>query len=88
MIVIGMIQKHGEYQGREYDNVYLHCTTSDENAVGELTEVVKVKTSEVRKVFGKPMSAADWGDLLGKEIRVYYGRYGNVDEVRVCEDSV
>lgn len=87
MKVVGMIQKHGEYKGREYDNVYLHCITSHEDAVGELTEVVKVKTSEVRDVFGKPMSAADWGNLLGKSIRVYYGRYGRVDEIRILGEE-
>lgn len=86
MKVIGMVQKHGEYQGREYDNIYLHCVVSDDNALGELTEVVKIKTAEVRDIFGKAMYAADWENLLGRSIRVYYGRYGRVDEIRVLDE--
>lgn len=86
MKVIGMVQKHGEYQGREYDNTYLHCVVSDDDALGELTEVVKFKTSETRDIFGRTMHAPDWEDLLGQSIRVYYGRYGRVDEIRVIDE--
>lgn len=86
MKVIGIIQKKGEYQGREYNNLMIHCIVSDRRAVGELTEVLKVRMAAVDEVFGKRMSDADLDELVGKEIRVAYNRYGNVDYIDILDD--
>lgn len=86
MKVVGIIQKKGEYQGREYNNLMIHCIVSDRRAVGELTEVLKVRMSAVDEIFGKRMTDADFDDLVGKEIRASYNRYGNVELIDILDD--
>lgn len=87
MKVIGITEKKGDYEGREYHNVMIHCTKEDDSAFGQLSEVIKVKYSNVIEVFGKPMSAADWQQLIGKKVFVSYNRYGVVQDVTVMVDT-
>lgn len=83
MKVLGVTIKEGEYQGRAYKNVMLHCSYEDQNALGVLTEVVKVKHSSVKEVFGKEMDSKDYQNLIGKQINAYYNRFGVVSEIKV-----
>lgn len=83
MKVIGVQFKKGNYQGTDYHNVLLHCTKKDGEAFGELTELVKVKFSEVQEVFGKALSSADWQNLIGKSIEYYCDKFGKVLKVNV-----
>lgn len=85
MKVIGIQEKSGSFEGREYHNVMIHCTKESDDSYGEITEVVKVKFANVREVFGKPMSASDWQNLLQKTVFVNYNRYGNVQAVQIAE---
>lgn len=85
LTVIGVQQKTGTYQGVTYDNYVLHCTREDENAFGVVSEQVKIKSKSVSDVFGSSMSNADWNELIGKKVRVFYNKYGNADEVRIID---
>lgn len=87
MKVIGIQQKVGSYQGVAYDNIYLHCTYKDSNAFGELTELVKIKSSLVSEAFGHNMTSSDWHELIGKEINSYCNKYGNVIHVEVIQPN-
>lgn len=83
MKVIGITEKSGDYQGREYHNIMIHCTKESDDSYGLITEVVKVKFSNVREVFGKAMSASDWQNLVDKTVFVNYNRYGVVQSVMI-----
>lgn len=85
MKVIGIQERSGEYQGNKYHNVMIHCTKESDDSYGEITEVIKVKFSNVREVFGKAMSSADWQNLISKNIFVNYDRYGVVQFVQIVE---
>lgn len=85
LTVIGVQQKKGTYQGVAYDNYFLHCTREDENAFGVVSEQIKVKSLSVPDIFGFSMTNSDWDELIGKNICVFYNKYGNVDEVRIMD---
>lgn len=85
LTVIGVQEKQGTYQGVDYDNYIIHCTREDENAFGVVSEQIKIKSKSVSDLFGFSMGNSDWCDLIGKNIRVFYNKYGNVDEVRITD---
>lgn len=89
MKVIGIQEKAGKFEGRDYHNFILHCTKpSDGNgSLGLVTELVKIKASEASSVFDKCMGAVDWQNLVGKEIKYFCDKYGRVIDVRVIEPS-
>lgn len=87
MKVIGVVQKKGNYNGVDYDNFVLHCTKKDSNAFGELTELVKVKNSDVEEVFKKPMRDLDWDNLIGKEIEYFCDKFGKVLRVNIIHPN-
>lgn len=87
MKVVGITEKSGEYQGIEYHNIMIHCIKESDDAYGHITEVVKVKFGNVREVFGKAMSAADWQNLVDKTVFVNYNRYGTVQSVQIAESK-
>lgn len=79
--VVGLIERKGNYQGNDYHNVILHCTKEDSNAIGELTEVVKLRHGRLSEIFGKQTNLTDLVDLIGQTIYVYYDRFQNVQSV-------
>ena len=85
MKVVGIQEKKGNYQGTDYHNYLIHCLKDDEEALGQISEVVKVKYAKAKEVFGRVMSAHDLNELIGKEIRCYYDRYGAATEIRVIK---
>ena len=87
MVVVGIQEKKGEYNGITYHNYLIHCLKDDDNALGQISEVIKVKVSKVKEIFGRAMEYSDLDDLIGEEIRCYYDRHGNASEIRVVEKS-
>lgn len=68
--VLGYVHRRGEYQGRPYDNYYLHCRKLEvpDNHVGQAVEVLKV-----------PADLLDLSSLvMGAVFDVYYNRFGRV----------
>lgn len=71
--VIGMRRSIGEYQGNQYDNTYLYCSTPiTKDGCGEAVEAVKVKTYIVN----------DAEVSLGDNVEFYYDRWRNVTSIR------
>lgn len=87
MTVVGIQEKKGEYNGNAYHNYLIHCLKDDDNALGQVSEIVKVKFASVKEVFGKPMSLPELDSLIGEDIRCYYDKFGNATEIRVVEKS-
>lgn len=87
--VVGVQERKGNYQGFDYHNVILHVLDDNPatNCFGHTVQQVKIKFNLVKEVFGKPMSSADWQNLVGEFIRVTYNRFGNVDEVKIIESE-
>ena len=87
MKVVGVKAKSGTYEGTAYNNVYLHCLKDDENAEGQVCEVVKVKFSKLAEVFGtNPMTYEDVCALIGMDINVLYAdKYNNVGMITILD---
>lgn len=85
MKIVGIIQKKGVYQEREYDNINLHCTYEDANgqAAGVLTCQVKIPVRNLERVFGQRMTTVDLEALIGKDIQVYFDRWSKVEKIIV-----
>lgn len=89
MKVIGIQEKAGKYEGRDYHNFILHCTyvANGNGSLGELTELIKVKAVDVLEVFNKPMTSTDWGNLIGKNVKYFCDKYGKVVDVRLIDKA-
>lgn len=89
LILSGVQRSHGVYEGNTYDNYLLHCLDSTPFSseskpllCGAVTEVVKVRASDVRSVFGGLIgSDSDFESLLGYGVKVSYDRYGRAVEI-------
>jgi len=87
MTVVGIQEKKGEYNGNAYHNYLIHCLKDDDNALGQISEVLKVKVAKVKEIFGKPMGLEDLDSIIGEDIRCYYDKFGSPSEIRVVEKS-
>lgn len=83
MQVVGIQEKKGNYNGVAYHNYLIHCLKDDGESLGQISEVVKVKASKSKEVFGKTVDITDLDDFIGKEIRCYYDKFGSATEIRV-----
>ena len=89
--VVGVSVSVGEYQGFPYKNLILHTTRADEHTEGLKTETVKIKYKVLNDALNLNKTAAeidrltpaDFKNLIGKEITVYYDMYRNVNSVIV-----
>lgn len=88
MKVVGVQEKSGEYQGQKYHNYLTHCLKEDDNALGVISEIVKLKYAKVSEVFGHPMNPEDWQSLISKDIRCYFDKFGQTEEIRIIEKPV
>ena len=71
--VLGVERKQGEYEGRGYDNTYLHCAYENKNVNGLAVATVKVKTDVLDPTI----------NYLDKDVTVYYNSYGKAELVQV-----
>lgn len=63
--VIGKERRNGVYEGKVYDNTYLHCSYDKKTCEGVAVTTIKGKTAEL-------------GDVeIGQVCDFYYDRYGN-----------
>lgn len=93
--LIGVVRKSGTFEGKPYDNVYLHCV--DDNPFvsgsttligGQLCETLKVSVANVRHTFGGLISSdADFAAMIGQEVVVSYNRYGNPDTISFADPA-
>ena len=79
MILVGVAEKKGEYQGMPYHNFTFHFTEpfTTEGSLGRQTGTLKVKFSNLADVFGGTSpSSSDLANALNKPIEVAYNRFG------------
>lgn len=89
----GVQRKNGVFQGNSYDNYILHCLdsnpfSSDSSRLicGSVCESIKVRSSEIRNIFGGLIgSDTDFADLIGYGVTVSYDRYGRPVQVSFSE---
>lgn len=98
-IVIGITESGPDkYNGNYYHNLVLHTSrtdTSNDNVVGSRAEQLKIKYVKLADMFDLGMSQEaveklkpkDFQNLIGKEVKVYFDRYRNVDSVQVLNDN-
>lgn len=87
MKIIGLVERSGTFENNKYHNVILHCTKTDENAIGEVTEIVKIKMQNHDEVFGKTYKPEDWQALVGRYIQPMYDRYGRCQYIRFLDNK-
>lgn len=88
MKVMGVIRKTGDFtkDGKvyQYDNMCIHCTYEDGNCIaGVLTEMLKVKISNLNECFGTVVTTEFLQLLVGEEIVVNYNKFGNVQNIQI-----
>lgn len=94
--VIGITESGPDkYNGNYYHNLVLHTSRTDDNVVGARAEQLKIKYSKLNDMFSLSLSQEaveklkpnDFKNLIGKEVKVYFDRYRNVDSVQVLNDN-
>lgn len=90
MLTIKGVQRvSGIYEGRDYDNLNLHCLNdhpSREMLNGSACEIIKVKWCDLNAVFnGFVNNQADVSGLVGLAITPFYDRNGRA--VRIDFDN-
>jgi len=87
MVVVGIKESAGTYEGNSYHNINLHCLVPalDKGSLGQLAEIVKIKFEAVNSIFGKEMTKEDWNNLIGATIKCGYDKYGRCESVSVIK---
>lgn len=83
MKLVGVEEKKGTFENREYHNYIFHCTNSFDNGSGEGIQVSshKIKAKVLTEVLGKEISLIDVKAFLGQEVKCFYDQYKNVSYV-------
>lgn len=82
--ILGVVRKTGEYNGRDYDNVQLHCVVNDPEVKGKAVSVYKVRSPlffEFLDEYSLTVEA-----VIGKRVSVSCDRFGRVDELNLVPD--
>lgn len=79
MLVRGIKRSTGEYNGRSYDNIMIHCTAPNDGSMlaGEPVEILKIKAPLFYEEFGR-LGCGELSELVGLDIRERYNKFGNV----------
>jgi hypothetical protein len=89
MKLVGIEEKQGTYENRDYHNFVLHCTHPFDNGLGEGVEVsvFKVKEKVLSEALGKQITLKDIKVFIGNEVKCFYDKYRNVSYVVFSEAS-
>ena len=78
--IVGVQRKSGEFQGKQYDNIMLHCLNDEPSTptiAGDVCESIKLKASEISySLGGLVKNDADYRALIGMGCVPFYDRYG------------
>lgn len=83
--IVGAQRKSGEYEGRPYDNTYLHVLNVNPNVTGRQAGTVKLKTSAFGNIMQEHGISAN--DLLGRTVNIAFDQYRNVESVELLDKS-
>lgn len=85
--IVGVQRMGGEFQGKPYDNLYLHCLNdapSKPTIAGDVCETLKIKWAEKSQVFGGLVETdSDLRALIGSAATPFYDRFGRVLRVEI-----
>lgn len=91
LIVKGVQRQTGDFQGKHYDNILLHCLNNNPlnpTICGDVCETVKIKSQLVYEVFGGLVSTdQDFRALLDQGIMPYYDRYSRVQKIDILDQK-
>lgn len=81
--VQGIRRTAGEYEGAQFDNTYIHCIVAPDNSTlcGRLTEIFKMRSLAFNHICDGYQIGVN--DLINKNIRVFYDKYGRVEDFEV-----
>lgn len=82
--VIGHSQKSGNYNGRDYDNTYLHVVSRKNNVTGQAAETIKLKTPFVNNILLEN-DLVTLTDLIGRDVEIGFNQYGVPESLDVLE---
>lgn len=97
--VIGVLNSQGVYKDNPYHNLMIQVEYKEENqnkdCIGTMVDAIKVKYSRIGEIFHldenqaqiELLKASYFQFLVGKQIKVYYDRYGSVDGITVLENK-
>lgn len=78
--IMGVQRQTGEFQGKQYDNIMLHCLNdqpSRPTIAGDTCETIKLKTSEIPySLGGYVKNDSDYRALIGMGCVPFFDRYG------------
>jgi hypothetical protein len=92
--VIGIIEKTGEFKGKDWHNLYIYATseptgTARNHTIGLLGDKFKVKWSDLPNIFpNRPAYTLNtFANLVGRKCYIYFDRYGSVTSLTVIPDD-
>lgn len=84
--ILGVSEKSGVYEGRDYHNLYLHTAEpfgSPEYGYGQRVEFHKVKFSNASSLV--EASKGTLSNLIGRYVELNYNKYGNLTNVVIVK---
>ena len=85
IIFVGAQRKTGEYEGRKYDNIYLHFAERKNGCIGFLPFSVKVKTSNISTVCCVNFDELENYCLYSCDL--LFNRFGSVDHITFLDSG-
>ena len=84
-LVKGIRRTSGEFDATPYDNTYIHCVVPPDNntLAGKLVEVFKMRSMTFNAICDDLKIGIS--DLVGKNIRVFYDKYGRVEDFEILK---
>ena len=90
MRVIGISESKGKYQGFKYHNYIFYCENPVSTVAGIVVERFKIKSNVISNFyerFGDGKKLDDFFNyLIGKEIYIFYNRYGQPEGIDLIEE--
>ena len=83
--ILGYERKTGEYQGHQYDNIYLHAATVNPRVTGEQVDRVKVKTAMLNEVLNQ--CGCSLNELVGQTVDLSFDRYSSLEYLDLVAPS-
>ena len=90
LYVKGVQRQTGNYEGKQYDNILLHCLNdnpANPTICGAACETIKIKTQLVSEVFGGLVNNDnDLRALMDQPIIAFYDRFSRVQKVDLIDN--
>lgn len=93
--IIGITEKKGNYEGKDYHNLVLNLTIADDDTIGKKVDTAKIKWKNLDEVFDLDMpddvtpetyyNLQSFSGFVGCTCHIYYDKYRTVTQVIVDE---